>query len=307
MKFRKTLKLGIAAAAICVVSGNGYGQERQMPMTVHPIKEGKLYWVEGPSGGNSGVIIGDTGVVVIDVKTTPEAGAQLVAAIAKLTPKPITHVIETHSDGDHIGGIVSFPQDIKIIGHINNKNEQRAVLAYATPIPGGGKCAPDPDRLPNMLIYKDKVSATLDGEHFVFHYFGPSHTNGDLIVELPDYKLAFTGDIITTTAPIHPEKSGSLAGWFHTAQQLLAMNVTTYVGGHASTTDTKDSLRSKVAERQVVRDKIDALVAQGKTESDIKTMFGKEAAATVGCSGVPRPSQIMEEYNEKTDKAQEIK
>src|ERR1700748_2864194 len=108
------IKYGVVALALLSLCHQSIAQERMVPITVHSIKEGKLYWVEGPSGGNSGIIIGDTGVIVIDVKTTPDAGAKLVEEVAKLTPKPITHVIETHSDGDHIGGIVSFPAGIKI-------------------------------------------------------------------------------------------------------------------------------------------------------------------------------------------------
>src|ERR1700753_4232138 len=117
MTLSSSLKLGAMILALAVVSGQGDAQEpgsqpamtaarAQAPqgLTTHVIKDGKLYWIEG-GGGNSGVIIGDKGVVVIDAKTTDASGAQLVAEIAKLTPKPITHVILTHSDGDHVNGL----------------------------------------------------------------------------------------------------------------------------------------------------------------------------------------------------------
>jgi cyclase len=306
MKLGSVLKLSAPIVMGVLLSMPLRAQEKAAPISIHPLVDGKIYWAEG-GGGNSGIIIGNDGVIVIDVKTTPEVGSQLVQAIAKLTPKPITHVIETHSDGDHIGGIGAFPAGIKIIGHINNKNEQRAVLAYATPVPGGGKCAPVADRLPNMVIYKNEVSANLDGEHFVFHYFGPAHTDGDLIIELPAYKIAFVGDIITSTAPIHPEKNGSLAGWFATAGQLLKLNVNSYVGGHATAAFTKEDMRQRISDWKAVTDKVDSLVLQGKTADDMKAMYGKDADQTLGCSGVPRPSMVMEEYNEKADKAEELK
>src|SRR5258708_3873343 len=77
------------------------GAQPALQLNVHTIKDGKLYWIEG-GGGNSGVVIGETGVIVVDAKTTTDGGRALVAEIAKLTSKPITHVVETHSDGDHV-------------------------------------------------------------------------------------------------------------------------------------------------------------------------------------------------------------
>src|SRR6516225_10920440 len=69
------------------------------PFTVHQLKP-NVYWVEG-GGGNSGVIVGDKGVIVVDAKTTAAGGKELLDNIAKITPKPVTTVILTHSDGDH--------------------------------------------------------------------------------------------------------------------------------------------------------------------------------------------------------------
>jgi cyclase len=85
------------------------------PFVPHQLKP-NVYWIEG-GGGNSGVIIGDKGVIVIDAKTTAAGGKELLDDVAKITPKPVTTVIETHSDGDHINGLVSFPAGIAIIAH----------------------------------------------------------------------------------------------------------------------------------------------------------------------------------------------
>src|SRR5262245_60180595 len=85
------------------------------PFVSHQLKP-NVYWVEG-GGGNSGVIIGTNGVIVVDAKTTPEGGKELLEQIAKITPKPVTTVILTHSDGDHVNGLASFPSGIKVVAH----------------------------------------------------------------------------------------------------------------------------------------------------------------------------------------------
>src|SRR5436309_8742181 len=108
----------------------------------------------GGSGGNSTIYIGKTGVIVVDAKQTEAGAKDLLAEIAKITPKPVTTVFLTHSDGDHVNGLVAYPQGIKIIAHTNNKKEQQAALA------AGGRGAPPPDRLPSQVVTKEKETMT---------------------------------------------------------------------------------------------------------------------------------------------------
>jgi glyoxylase-like metal-dependent hydrolase (beta-lactamase superfamily II) len=55
------------------------------------------------AGANIGVQVGDDGVVVVDAGSSSSASA-VVAAIKRLTPKPIRYVIDTGPDADHVGG-----------------------------------------------------------------------------------------------------------------------------------------------------------------------------------------------------------
>src|SRR5215813_13770287 len=94
-------------------------------------------WVGlGGSGGNSTIIVGQTGVIVVDAKQTEAGAKDLLAEIAKITPKPVKMVILTHSDGDHVNGLVAYPMGIEIIAHENNKKELQAAIA------AGGRGAP---------------------------------------------------------------------------------------------------------------------------------------------------------------------
>ena len=64
--------------------------------------QGNVYVIAG-AGGNTTVQIGPEAVVVVDTKT-PASTERLLQAIAKLSPKPIRHVIVTSSDPEHVGG-----------------------------------------------------------------------------------------------------------------------------------------------------------------------------------------------------------
>ena len=305
------------AALLALVSIGGVGatsaqtiapaiQVSPQPLGVHAVKEGKLYWVDG-GGANSGIVIGRTGVIVIDAKMTREAGAQLVEIVHKLTPKPITHVILTHSDGDHVNGLAGFPDGLTIIAHKNNKLEQMAVYQLAPVEVDGGKCIPPRERLPNQIVFADRVATEIDGERLVLHYYGPSHTSGDLIVELPADKVAYVGDIITTSVLIHPEKGGSLAGWFHTAQALLQLDVDQFIGGHGPAPDSKASLREHIATYQRMVTQVDSQADAGKSLAEVKAALGDPPKEQIGCRGTPFLSFATVEFNEHADRKNELK
>ena len=237
------------------------------PLMVHQLKP-NVYWIEG-GGGNSGVIVGDKGVIVVDAKTTAAAGKELLDDIAKITPKPVTTVILTHSDGDHVNGLASFPAGITIIAHENNKKEQEAALA------AGGRGAPPAGHLPTQSIAKSKEDLKIEGVKVEVLHWANAHTSGDLVVYLPSEKIVFTGDIITTQpdALIHLEKNGSSEGWVTTAKGTAALNADQFVPGHGDVM-AKAAVQKKATDVAAKRAKIKDLVAQGKSLDEIKTAVG---------------------------------
>src|SRR5579863_154376 len=192
MHCRNVLSIGFAIvvlAASALAQGQGRGQPAA-PFMTHQLKP-NVYWIEG-GGGNSTVIVGDKGVIVIDAKTTAAGGKELLEDIAKITPKPVTTVLLTHSDGDHVNGLASFPAGVKVIAHEGNKAEQEKALA------AGGRGAPPADHLPSQVVSKNKETVKLEGVKLELYHWAPAHTSGDLVVYLPAEKICATGDIVVT-------------------------------------------------------------------------------------------------------------
>jgi len=255
--------MGLSALATLVVAQG----PAPAPLMVHQLKP-NVYWIEG-GGGNTGVIVGDKGVIVVDAKTTAAQGKELLEDIAKITPKPVTTVILTHSDGDHVNGLASFPAGITIIAHENNKKEQDAALA------AGGRGAPPAGHLPTQTVSKNKEDLKIGGVKVEVLHWANAHTSGDLVVYLPSEKIVFTGDIITTQpdALIHLEKNGSSEGWVTTAKGIAALNADQFVPGHGDVMN-KAAVQKKATDVAAKRAKIKELVAQGKSLADIKTAVG---------------------------------
>jgi len=255
--------LSISALATLVVAQG----PAPAPLVVHQLRP-NVYWIEG-GGGNSGVIVGDKGVIVVDAKTTAAQGKELLDDIAKITPKPVTTVILTHSDGEHVNGLASFPTGITIIAHEDNKKEQDAALA------AGGRGAPPAGHLPTQTISKNKEDLKIDGMKVEVLHWAPAHTSGDLVVFLPTEKIVFTGDIITTQpdALIHLEKKGSSEGWVTTAKGTAALKAEQFIPGHGDVL-SKAAVQKKATDVAAKRAKIKDLLAQGKSLDEIKSAVG---------------------------------
>ena len=263
-------------------------------LTQHQLKP-NVYWLEG-GGGNTGVIVGDKGVIIVDAKTTPAAGKMIIDEVAKITPKPITHVILTHSDGDHVNGLASFPAGLTIIAQENDKKEQEAALK------AGGRGAPPADHLPTQVTTKEKETMTIDGEKVELYHWVPAHTSGDLIVYLPAEKIVFTGDIVATNRPdpiIHEEKGGNSEGWVKTMQGIAKINADQFVPGHGEV-QTKPQIQERLKTTSEKREKIVAMVKEGKSLEEIKTAMGDPPAAAGRGPAFPSLSEVVYKETKKS-------
>jgi cyclase len=262
MDYRKLLAMAVGLAPLAAA---------QTPFVVHQLKR-NVYWVEG-GGGNSGVVIGSTGVIVVDAKTSAAGGKELLDDIAKITPKPVTTVFLTHSDGDHVNGLAAFPTGVKVITQENCKKEMEAALA------AGGRGAPPADHMPSQVV-KDKETVTIDGVKLELRHWAPAHTSGDLIVYLPAEKIVFTGDVVSTTLPdplIHLEKNGSSEGWITTVKGIVALDSDQFVEGHGDLL-AKAAVQKRLTDAEAKRAKIKEMVAQGKSLDEVKAAVDAPAA-----------------------------
>ena len=292
------LPLGVATlAAFCSFAMPAAAQRGgPPPIKVTQIKD-NVYWVQGGAGSNDGFIVGKNGVIVVDTKTTVDSEKLVLAEIGKVTPKPVTTAIVTHSDGDHVNGLAALPDGVTVIAQENCKAEMQASAGSRNPAPQ--------NRLPNKTYDKtDKL--TIDGVHIRLYHWAPGHTSGDTVVYLPDQKIVFGGDLLVTNRPdtlIHLEKHGSAAGWIENAKGMLALNADTYLTGHGDMM-TKEDVQKKLDLIQDKYNKIKEMAAQGKSLDDIKTSFGESTAPPQpNANGVlPAPTLTEVIYMEVTKK-----
>jgi glyoxylase-like metal-dependent hydrolase (beta-lactamase superfamily II) len=265
---RNRMNTLFAVAAVLALFGTvAFAQAPFPPVTVKPLKE-NIYVAEG-GGGNSTIVIGQNGVIVVDGKNRAPDGKQLVDEVAKLTNKPITTVIVTHMDPDHVRGLEGFPQGLTIVAHPNTKAWLERELA------AGGPQTPPREYLPNRLVTQPRESLTIEGVRMTLIHVAPAHTNGDIAVYFPDHRLVSSGDLVGAGDPtIHRNKSGTSEGWIRFVSALVELDADTYVRGHADVA-MREEVRRILANTRAKRDRIDGLVKQSRSLDEIKQALGE--------------------------------
>jgi glyoxylase-like metal-dependent hydrolase (beta-lactamase superfamily II) len=157
------------------------------------------YTAEGDP--NSGVIIGDDSVIVVDAQATPAMAADVIARIRTVTDKPIKHVVLTHYHAVRVLGASAYKGAEVIASDV-----ARAMIVER----GQQDMDSEIGRFPRLFRGKDSIPG-LTWPGLTFHkrttlylgkrevqiiHIGRSHTAGDTVVWLPQERVLFSGDVV---------------------------------------------------------------------------------------------------------------
>ncbi len=239
-------------------------QQPPAPITLEKIAD-NIYQVNGGSGANCGVVIGEKEAMVIDAKMSEESAKQMLAEIAKISPVPVRVLAITHSDGDHVNGIAGFPHDIKIFAQEETKRymdeafkdeKQRTYLPAIKTFSQGG---PEYD---------------LGGRKVRLLCFGPAHTSGDAVIFCPQDKVVFLGDLFFAGRDplIHRHKRGNSFGLVKVLNSVLELDADVFLSGHAEKATRADvqALIKSIEDKQA---QIKAMIWEGKPLDEIKKFY----------------------------------
>jgi cyclase len=234
--------------------------------TLKPLGHNVYAAISNPgSGGNTGIIIGDDGVAVVDTFQTVAAAQQLLDQIRQLTPKPIKFVINTHYHLDHVTGNGVFAEAGATILAEHNV---RAWIHSENPKFFGANITDEQKRMvaalvAPQLVYDEGVNLYLGSQQAEVRVF-PGHTGGDSVVIVPEANVVFMGDLF----------------WCHTLPNLIDASTepliaslatltkqyptATFVPGHGQLGTAQDVIEFS-GYIAALRKTVSALVSDGKT------------------------------------------
>jgi glyoxylase-like metal-dependent hydrolase (beta-lactamase superfamily II) len=142
-----------------------------------------LFMVPG-QGGNTAVFVAANGVVLVDTKLANN-GQAILDQVKAVTSKPITHIINTHTHGDHTGSNQFFPATVEIVTQENTRANMEKMPVFKEP----GNSHGMPDR-----VFKDKMTLLGGKDAIELRYYGAAHTNGDAFVVFKNARVMHAGD-----------------------------------------------------------------------------------------------------------------
>jgi cyclase len=218
--------LGSGLLAMTVMGGQPPGPPLNFPPLGAPAKVAEnLYNIPG-QGGNSAVWVRGNGVLLVDTKVSNN-GKGLIDQIRTITDKPITHIVNTHTHGDHTGSNDQFPATIEIVVQENTRANMEKMDVFKS---DAGKVGL-PDR-----TYKDKLTLFSGKEAVDLYYFGPAHTNGDTLVVFREARVMHAGDMFAAKGMplVDANNGGSGLGYPETIAKAAAgiPNVDRVIPGH---------------------------------------------------------------------------
>jgi glyoxylase-like metal-dependent hydrolase (beta-lactamase superfamily II) len=161
------------------------------------LRSGVYVAVAEPESVNLGLIVGSQHTLLIDTGGSPAQGRALRASLTAVTDLPLTAVVVTHWHYDHAFGLAAFA-DIPRIAH----ESVRFRLSSAGAAADARRLRLDHHELgqPNVEI---AVATALDlGDRRVeIAHLGRGHTDGDLVVVVPDADVLFAGDLLESAGP----------------------------------------------------------------------------------------------------------
>ncbi len=153
-----------------------------------------------PPVDNSGFVVGERGVLVIDAHINGAMARQIQAAVRRVTNKPILYLVNTNFHGDHTFGNYAFPEDTRIVAHRLTAErmkdfEHEKVLMLAVVNNDATILRDTRLRLPD-ITFDETMTFNLGRRVVELYHFGSGNTPGDTVVYVPEAKAAWTGNLV---------------------------------------------------------------------------------------------------------------
>jgi glyoxylase-like metal-dependent hydrolase (beta-lactamase superfamily II) len=226
-----------------------------------------LYGYTAEGDPNSGVVVGDDSVLVVDAQATPKMAADLIARVRQVTDKPIKHVVLSHYHAVRVLGASGYEGAEIIASEIT-----RDLIAER----GQQDMDSEIGRFPRLFRGKESIPG-LTWPHLTFHkqmtlwmgqrevqiiHIGRSHTAGDTVVWLPKERVMFAGDTVEYGATPYCGDA-HFTDWPRTLDAVRALGPEALVPGRGRSLTTRREVEEGIEGTRAFTSDLFSRVRQG--------------------------------------------
>lgn len=194
------------------------------------------YTAEGDP--NSGVIIGDDSVMVIDTTATPVLARSLIRHIREVTDLPIKHVVLSHYHAVRVlGASAYFEEGAQHVIASRGTYElivERGAQDMQSEIERFPRLFAGVESVPGLtwptMVFEKELTIFMGKLEVKLMHIGMGHTKGDTIAWIPSQKICFSGDLVEYGAAAYTGDA-QLEEWPATLEALRAMGAEKLVPG----------------------------------------------------------------------------
>jgi glyoxylase-like metal-dependent hydrolase (beta-lactamase superfamily II) len=241
------------------------------------------YTAEGDP--NTGVVVGDDAVMVIDTQATPVMAQDVIRRIREVTDKPIRYVVLSHYHAVRVLGASAYrPEHIIASEDTLSLIRERGEQDKASEIGRFPRLFRNVESVPPGLTwptmtFTGKMTLWLGKLEVQLIQLGRGHTKGDTVVWLPQEKILFSGDLVEFDATPYAGDA-YFTDWPQTLDRIAALEPQKLVPGRGAALVTPEQVAAGLAgTRAFVADVFAAVKAGAAAGKDLKTVYRETLAA----------------------------
>ncbi|MGD8339660.1 MAG: MBL fold metallo-hydrolase [Gammaproteobacteria bacterium] len=245
--------------------GGGGSPFGNFELLIEPVDEG-IYLIRSSASGSVTVFESDDSVLLVDSKFEREHDRYM-ELLRTVTDKPVKYLVNTHIHGDHTGSNIRIEAlGADIIATENARRRLAETQAMGLP----------------KITFDDHMRLYFGDRVMDLYWFGRGHTDGDLVIHLPEEGLVLSGDLFAGGDPfvrlIDYNGGGSLMEWSDTLAKVLALDFDRVIPGHSEVTD-RARMQAYLDQIVDMQDLIREMHAAGRAPQDIQAAVTSEFGA----------------------------
>lgn len=234
------------------------------------------YTAEGDP--NTGVIIGDDGVMIIDTQATPLMAQKVLERIREITDKPVKYILMSHYHAVRVLGAAAYEAEHVIASQKTYEMVvERGQQDWESEFGRFPRLFQGHESIPGLtwptIVFDGKLTVDLGNRKVEIWSPGRGHTQGDTIAWLPEEKILYAGDLVEYGATPYTGDA-HLADWPATLQALRDLKPNKLVPGRGDALHTPEQCEEALAGTQAFITDLFESAKEGVAKGlDLKAIF----------------------------------
>jgi len=226
------------------------------------------YTAEGDP--NTGIIIGDDGVMVVDTQATPDMAQDVIRRIREVTDKPIKYVVLSHYHAVRVMGASAYKADHIIASQATyDLIVERGQFDFDSEVGRFPRLFQGVESVPGLtwpsITFESSMTLWMGKRRVELMHMGRGHTKGDIVVWLPEEKVLFSGDLVEFGATPYTGDA-YLSDWPQTLANVRALGAEKLVPGRGDALTTPETVEAAISGTQDFLTQMFESVKKGRSE-----------------------------------------